>query len=313
MRIAYTITSNSYVQFTKIAVDSFLEFNTDFIFYIFHIDEIKFQESVNKNSILYFNVHDIGLQEFSKLRDKYQDFELCNALKPFLGDWLINEIPDLRTLIYLDSDIQFFGKIDLAEFVNYNIVLTPHITSEIPLDNHLITEKEILNTGIYNAGFILMNICPAVSKFLNWWKKRTLNYCYIDLVNGLFVDQIWLNLVPLYFDNVHITRNLGYNMAHWNLHERFLTYDNNVFYVNKKYKLIFFHFSGFDEDNFNQISKYQTRYNLSERTDLQEIFKAYFTQIRTEVNYNDFTDESKVVFKTRKSSILNNILNRLKN
>jgi hypothetical protein len=69
-------------------------------------------------------------------------------------------------------------------------------------------------------------------------------------------------------------RNPGYNVAHWNLHERVLSKQDNM-HVNGKFKLVFFHFSGFAFDDVTKISKHQNRFTLDSRNDLSEIFIEY--------------------------------------
>jgi lipopolysaccharide biosynthesis glycosyltransferase len=284
MNIAYTIATKDYLAYTRVAVHSFLENNSEFSFYIFCLNEVP-DDFQNYTNLYLLQVEDLALIEFFELREKYNNFELSNAIKPFLGFWLISKFPQLESLIYLDSDLQFFGSIDLSKYREYNIVLTPHTITPIPIDNFLVAEQDFLNTGIYNAGFIIMNIGPSVIDFLNWWKERTLNFCFIKLEKGLFVDQIWLNLVPLYFKNVHIIQDLGYNVAHWNLHERKVTVKNGEYYINDKDKLIFFHFSGFDIYNYFEISKYQNRFNLHKRKDLISLFENYKLKINIQDNY----------------------------
>ncbi len=48
------------------------------------------------------------------------------------------------------------------------------------------------------------------------------NKAFIDLKKGLFVDQIWINFVPLFFKKVRIFLHHEYNVAYWNLHERMI-------------------------------------------------------------------------------------------
>ena len=55
---------------------------------------------------------------------------------------------------------------------------------------------------------------------LHWWKERTYNMGYQRLEKGLFVDQLWMNLVPVLFESCNVLNHPGYNMGPWNLHER---------------------------------------------------------------------------------------------
>jgi hypothetical protein len=85
--------------------------------------------------------------------------------------------------------------------------------------------------------------------------------------------------VPIYFKGVYILKDPGYNMGHWNLCERKVSVSNSVYFVNEKYPLIFFHFSGFDFNEPQLISKYQTRYDFALRNDLVVLFKDYFNVV----------------------------------
>jgi hypothetical protein len=96
-----------------------------------------------------------------------------------------------------------------------------------------------------------------------------------DLCNGLFVDQNWMNFLPVFVPNTHIERNPGYNAAYWNLHERTFSEHENVFYVNDNNPLIFFHYSGYDPEKPAVLSKYQDRFQLSDRKDAIPLFEIY--------------------------------------
>jgi len=277
LKIAFAITSRNYLAQTRIAVRSFATYHPDFKVFIFNIDTSFYEtETIWKSEeIVHHFVHNIQFEHKEELRRKYNDFEYCNAIKPFLCSWLFEQFKAVEYIVYLDSDLVFYNPIELEEALNHHIaVITPHTLSEFPIDHCLTSELDINNSGIYNAGFFIVSNSQNGKKLLEWWKKRTLNYCYVDFEKGMFVDQIWLNLVPLYFEEVLVLKNPGYNVAHWNLHERLLSYKDKIF-VNNQYKLVFFHFSGFAFDDINKISKHQNRYTLVSRNDLSTIFVEY--------------------------------------
>ena len=81
---------------------------------------------------------------------------------------------------------------------------------------------------------------------LEWWKLRLRSWGYINVYEGMFTDQIWMNFLPLFYDKVLIFKHPGANVAHWNLGERHLQKIDGKYYVNdKKYPLLFYHFSAF--------------------------------------------------------------------
>jgi hypothetical protein len=84
--------------------------------------------------------------------------------------------------------------------------------------------------------------------------------------------------VPAYFDNVLIEKDPGYNMAHWNLHERVLSEKNSIYTVNGSL-LVFFHFSHFNPASPDQIASYHTRFSFENRPDLRNLFALYIQRV----------------------------------
>ncbi|MDP5139099.1 MAG: hypothetical protein NWP83_01350, partial [Spirosomaceae bacterium] len=89
------------------------------------------------------------------------------------------------------------------------------------------------------------------------------------------VDQLWANFVPLFFENVLVSQNLGLNVGYWNLHERNIEFKDDTFTVNEAYPLVFFHFSGFDINKRDKISVHTDRFDLVNRPELQSLFEKY--------------------------------------
>jgi hypothetical protein len=109
---------------------------------------------------------------------------------------------------------------------------------------------------------------------LKWWESKLRKDCIIDLTRGLFVDQLWANLIPAYFDKVSIDKYPGYNMAHWNLHERVLSKTEAGYMVNNQ-PLIFYHFSHYSPTHPGEIAAFHTRFNFNSRPDLVSIYDTY--------------------------------------
>ena len=131
-----------------------------------------------------------------------------------------------------------------------------------------------MQTGIYNLGFLAVRNTSNTMDLMNWWCKKLKNQCIIDLSRGLFVDQLWMNLAPVYFDKVLIDKYPGYNMAHWNLHERKLSKNGEEFIVNNV-QLVFYHFSHYSPTHPEEIAAYHSRYNFENRKDIKEIYEIY--------------------------------------
>ena len=110
---------------------------------------------------------------------------------------------------------------------------------------------------------------------LRWWEDRLRDHCRIDLVNGLFVDQLWFNLVPIYFPSAHVLRHPGVNVAFWNLHERKISADHTITFAGETHPLILFHFSGFSATRPDAITRVAVRHDSSQQPDLRTLLAHY--------------------------------------
>jgi len=277
MKLVFTICSINYLAQAKSLGESILAFNPNYCFKIVLVDKII--PLLNLSEKIPFEIIEaekLGIAEFTKMCSQYNVTELNTAVKPFAFDYFFNHHPEYSTAIYFDPDILVYEQlIELEEsLVENDIILTPHITKPIE-DLFSPQETDFLNSGLYNLGFIALKKTENSSNFLSWWINRLKDHCRIDFLNGLFVDQLWINFVPLFFKKVHILRNPGYNMAYWNLHERKLSFSNEKYVVNESYPLIFFHFSGYKIDKPYALSVYQNRFNFNSRPDLTELFIQY--------------------------------------
>ncbi len=210
---------------------------------------------------------------------KYSVLELSTAVKPYAFEW-IAENCQANQIIYLDPDIVLFAPLTplQARLETANLILTPHLTGELDLEGRP-NEVSILQAGAYNLGFLAVSCGPESLRFLRWWQHRLFDNCVVDTANGLFVDQKWIDLVPGMYEGVCIERHPGCNVAYWNLPHRNITLQNGAYLVNGV-PLLFFHFSGFDPERPQVISKHQDRLRMSDLGLAGErLFKDYAGQL----------------------------------
>ena len=277
-KIAFTICSINYLAQAIALGNSLTSQNADYDFKIGLVDKVDGYQTVLQN-IPYelIEVENIQIPNFNSFCDRYNITELNTAVKPFFFEYLFSNNPVSDIILYLDPDIYVYDKFEALEagLSDNQIILTPHATSPITDDKYT-KEMDFLNTGIYNLGFIGMRRGEESFKLIKWWQERLRDYCYVDFEKGLFVDQIWINLAPLFFKKVFILFDLGYNIAYWNLHERSLVKQSDgKYFVNNNYPLVFYHFSGYNLDKVYEISKYQNRNSFSTRPELADLFDAY--------------------------------------
>lgn len=309
MTLAFTICSINYLAQARTLGDSLRQTNPNYQYIIGLVDKLSDANLPAELIPAYpmIEVDKIGIPDFAAMCDRYDITELNTAVKPFFIDYFYQSYPDAAEVIYFDPDIIVFQPLDKLNeaLTTYSLVLTPHTCSPTP-DWERPNEQHHLNTGIFNLGFIGLRNDATAREFVNWWKDRLVYECRIDLCEGLFVDQHWVNFAPVYFDNVLIDHHLGYNVAYWNLHERYFSQNEAGQWQVKssderagqladgieEEPLQFFHYSGYHPERPNEISKYQTRFSFGDSTqkkkqrpDVKPLFDLY--RDRLIANHND--------------------------
>lgn len=282
MIIAYTLCSVNYFAQAHTLGNSLKRLNPDIKFVIGVVD--TFENKEIDNGILppfeLLEVHRINIPDFEGMCNRYDITELNTAVKPYYMHYFFKEYADAEAVIYFDPDIIVYD--DLADLKHnlrtHNIVVTPHITTPYN-DTKWQSENDLVKTGIYNLGFIGVKRSNESLRFVEWWMDKLKFGAKIDLCDGLFTDQHWIDLVPIFFDDVWIDYDLGYNVAYWNLHERFCSNTNNKWWINDNFPLHFFHYSGYNPFKPAIVSKYQDRIQFNERPDIVELFEIYQKQL----------------------------------
>jgi hypothetical protein len=141
-----------------------------------------------------------------------------------------------------------------------------------------------LSLGVFNLGFFGVKNNSQGNKILDWWTERLTSYCLDDRQNGLFTDQKWVNLIPLFFDEVKILKHSGVNVAPWNIAEREIRLIRGKYVISKSQEpLIFYHFSGYDSGAHYIMLK---RYSTNEvPLSLYREYKRKLHEIRKEIGH----------------------------
>lgn len=283
MTIAFTICSNNYLAQAKTLMDSVYFHNPNFKLVIGLVD--KKLPKIDYGFFLpaeIIEVENIGIPSFNSLVEKYDIIELNTSVKASLIKYVQGKNKNATKVFYLDPDIKVYDSFrELEKHLDlHSIILTPHILTPIPLDGKKPDESIFLNHGIYNLGFLGLNLeRRQTQQLLGWWEERLLKMCFRKTAKGIFVDQLWLSLAPVFYSETYIIREFGYNMAPWNLHERkIIRYNSekNDYILNDDSNLIFYHFSSYDFKNPENINRpYYNRYGFKERLDLSPLYQDY--------------------------------------
>lgn len=174
--------------------------------------------------------------------------ELSTAIKPYVLEQLLEE-PGVDRVLYFDPDMVVFSRLDdlVAALESANVVLTPHVTvPEVTLDAVRDNEIAALKHGVYNLGFLGVRPTLEGKRFAAWWRERIHHFCVADIPGGLFTDQRWIDLAPAFFDGVTILKSPRFNVATWNLTQRFVEGTAATGFTVNGQPLGFYHFTGFD-------------------------------------------------------------------
>ena len=139
--------------------------------------------------------------------------QVAIAAKPYLLRHLLHL--GFTTAIFLDADILVLDSLQplFDDTGAHAIVLTPHLLAPLSDVDRWARDLNILQSGVYNGGFIGISRHESARRFLHWWADRLHTHCRHDVTQGMHYDQRWLDLVPALFDDVHIVRDPGCNVA----------------------------------------------------------------------------------------------------
>ncbi len=277
--IIFTLCSNNYLAQAKTLGDSIIAYNPGYKFVIGLVDE--YNQQVDYSFYAPFTiipVAEIGIPDFDELWKKYSIVEFNTSVKASFFKYLFKANTEVGKVCYFDPDIVIYHSLKIIEesLTGDDIILTPHIVSPIQADGKQPGENIFLKYGLYNLGFLGLNRNCLKNGFLDWWEERILSTGFHNTLNGFFVDQLWINLVPLFFDRVKIMKDLGLNVAPWNLHERIIDNDN-VFGINSNERSLFYfyHFSSFLYNEPEKMSKYYDRFTFETNPELVPLYMDY--------------------------------------
>jgi hypothetical protein len=155
---------------------------------------------------------------------------------PSLPLFVMGLDPAIDAITYLDADLFFFSDPQplFDEIGGSSVAIVPH---RFPVANAPKFERY----GIYNVGWLTFRRTAAALGCLHWWRERCLEWCFDREEPSRFADQKYLDDWPSRFEDVHVIRHKGANLASWNLaNYEMIARDGRVFVDDEP--LIFFHF-----------------------------------------------------------------------
>jgi hypothetical protein len=277
-RAICTIIAKNYLAFARTLAQSYLKLHPNHRCFVLIVDDFDGYVSPLDECFEVVRLSDLKIPNLPSFCFKYDVKELCTAVKARLLDYLIHE-KGVAKLLYLDPDILVTASLDgLYEKLDVSdIVLTPHLDADYPDDDLLPNDAGVLRAGQFNLGFIGVNSSGNAQSFLNWWRAKLDQKCVVDLKNGYFVDQKFIDFAPLFFEHVLVEKDVGYNVAFWNLHSRRVRSERGQWKCNDG-PLYFYHFSGYQPESHaisSHIAECVARYRLASLPGLQKLFGEY--------------------------------------
>jgi hypothetical protein len=243
-----TIITPDYLHYAMALRDSIVETGfRDFHFYIFIAAPPQERiQSINHEDTTCLFMDDLSTSDMGmSIQAKYYDVDMDKyrwSMKSALMVYLL-ESKLCEKVFCVDCDINFYSSPQfLFDLLNDNaIILSPHFRSSQPaadLDNYVL----LFTNGIFNAGFI--GGSAAGIEALKWWGNNCVTICEKNALKGQFDDQTHLNVLPVYFEGVHILKHRGCNVANWNMLEcKRETQPDGTVKINGVFDVVFIHFT----------------------------------------------------------------------
>lgn len=297
----YTVCNAAYLSKVMILSESIYNYNKIKLD-IFVFDK-KRQLAFNLDNCNIHWIEELEIPDFKTLAFKYTIIELSTALKAYLA---LKLLKFNSKVIFFDPDVEVFNSLDFIfnQLDQYPVILTPHYF--YPKSNGIIDDARIMRFGTYNLGFFAVNNSIEAIKFLNWWSERCITNGFDDAQFGIFTDQKWVSIAQCFFPFIYVSYNPGLNVAYWNLNERSISINiNGIYVINNEYPLLFFHFSSFDNNFPERVSKIDFEIGENSNTIISELALKYseklnrFSYILEDTKYSyDYMSDGQYVSPT---------------
>ena len=184
--------------------------------------------------------------------------EYFYCLSPFVVKYAF-EIFAAKRVVYLDADLYFYKSPDslINNSDQVNVVVVAH--------NYPGRFKHLEIYGKYNVGWLQFSRTKTGLDALGWWANACLSSTSSTLSTRVYGDQKYLDELVSRFSGIEIRKNLGENLAPWNLFGKSIQIIDGQSMVDGE-PLYYFHFSGIRFLRFSAIlgtSHYSYRNSLT--------------------------------------------------
>jgi hypothetical protein len=216
----------------------------DFTLYAFCLDELTrtIVEKLAIPNVVAVPLHKLEEhdQELLAAKKTRSNVEYYWTLTPSIMLWLLDRHPEIDLVTYLDADLYFYADPEpIFEELGENSVL---------IHGHRFPEhmRHLEIYGKYNVGLLCFRRDANGLATLKWWRERCNEWCYCELEDGKYGDQLYLDEWPERFPGVHVLQHIGAGVAPWNhIQYRFRTKGDGTVWLDDR-PVIFYHFHSLD-------------------------------------------------------------------
>ncbi len=238
--IFVTLFDNEYAIKGVVLVQSFLHYHPNSIIKILCLDSqtyVLLKDLFHDDSRLeFYTLSDLDASTINSILGNRTYQEFCWSLASIFSNFILLKFS--KSVVYLDSDLYFYQNITpiLQEIKGFSLAATPH-----RFPKHL----EYLQVyGNFNVQFVYFKNDSIGYEVSNEWKNQCIANCSIDLENGVFGDQKYLDEWPQkYSPSFKAIENIGAGLAPWNFDQYRILKMSDKLTVDQV-PLIFFHFHG---------------------------------------------------------------------
>lgn len=271
-----TIITKNYLAHARVLAESIREHNPGLPpLLVLLADRVDSCFDPNKEPFQMIHLEDLSdLEAVQEMSFYYTPFEFCCALRGCLHEYILDRT-EAQSWMFLDSDILVLHDLSgiFSQIDSSSIVLNPHLSAPANPEDFEIVEMGMLHAGLFNAGFQGLRRSVETRAFISWFQERLRWYC-LDDHPFLFVDQAWLNHVPLFFGGVSLLHDIGANLGHWNIRGHKISRSQQRFLVDG-IPIKFIHFSGWDPGIPDQVSRHNLHLDTSACPGWDELAAGY--------------------------------------
>jgi len=243
--------SKDYIHRWLILYNSLKKYDNDFRFFtVCHNNEVKtLLELMALERVVLITIEQIEQldPELASVKASRNNKEYSWTSKGSILLYLFKNYRELNHILWLDSDIVFYSSPEpiFRQLRECSVLLTKEGFIEKHMDLNNIY-------GIFNTGLMGFNRNANAMKCLNTFRKKCIDWCYDTVEPGRWSDQMYVNYWPWLYNDIKVIDDFGINANAWNIQDKSIHSNGGDLYINQN-KLVFYHYSGFRFNNFNEF------------------------------------------------------------